>query len=86
MGVAEGEHRAVLLVDSLDEDESASDAAEADAAADLRGLYDPKSTLGDYDEAAVREFFDVGDDELAAVEGDLAALVLERVALLDVEK
>jgi KEOPS complex subunit Cgi121 len=34
----------------------------------------------------VREYFDVGDPELAAVEGDLADVVLERVALLDVEK
>lgn len=82
MGVAEGDHRAVLLVDSPAGDES----AEADAAASLAELYDPGPTLGDYDEERVRAFFDVGEAELDAVEGSLADLVLERVALLDVEK
>lgn len=82
MGVDAGENRTVVLVDSLEGDE----AAETDAVADLQGLYDPAQTLGEYDERAVREFFDVGDAELAAVEGTLEDLVLERVALLDVEK
>lgn len=82
MGVDEGETRTVLLVDSPEDDE----AAETTAVADLQGLYDPAQTLGEYDEHAVREFFDVGDAELAAVEGTLEDVVLERVALLDVEK
>jgi KEOPS complex subunit Cgi121 len=34
----------------------------------------------------VRAFFDVTDRELAATDGDLADLVHERVALLDVRK
>lgn len=82
MGVDAGENRAVVLVDSPEGDE----AAETDAVADLQGLYDPAQTLGEYDERAVREFFDVDDAELAAVEGTLEDVVLERVALLDVEK
>jgi KEOPS complex subunit Cgi121 len=82
MGVAEGEQEAVVLVDSPEGDED----AETDAASDLRGLYDPHPTLGEYDAETVRGFFDIGDVELDAVEGSLADLVLERVALLDVEK
>jgi len=34
----------------------------------------------------VRTFFDVTETELGVVDGDLADLVAERVALLDVEK
>jgi KEOPS complex subunit Cgi121 len=45
-----------------------------------------ESVLGDYDPERVRDFFEVGAAELAAVEGDLPDLVRERVALLDVEK
>lgn len=85
LGVAEGERRAVLLVDSPDDD-ATGEAAERDAAADLRGLYDPEPTLGTFDSEAVESYFDVCSAELDAVEGDLADLVLERVALLDVEK
>lgn len=43
-------------------------------------------TLDRLDEAAVRSYFDIGDAELAAADGDLGLLVRERVALLDVEK
>ena len=46
----------------------------------------PAETLGEFDPGRVRAFFDVSEAELAAVDGDLAALVHERVALLDVEK
>ncbi len=42
--------------------------------------------LGEYDETAVRAFFDVSDAEMAAATGSLPDVVLERVALLDVEK
>ncbi|MBP1985844.1 KEOPS complex subunit Cgi121 [Halolamina salifodinae] len=82
MGVAAGENRVVLLVDSPAGDE----AAEAEAVEALREHVDEAPVLGEYDETAVREFFDIGDAELEAVEGDLVDLVLERVALLDVEK
>lgn len=82
MGVSEGDRSAVLLVDSPAGDE----AAEAAAVDDLRALVDGTETLGQYDEESVRAFFDIGDAELDAVEGSLEDLVLERVALLDVEK
>jgi KEOPS complex subunit Cgi121 len=45
-----------------------------------------ESVLGDYDPERVRDFFEVTEVELAAVEGGLPDLVRERVALLDVEK
>jgi KEOPS complex subunit Cgi121 len=82
MGVSEGENRVVLLVDSLAGDEHAEEVA-LDV---LREHVDPEALLGEYDEAAVRSFFGIGDAELAAVDGTLADLVLERVALLDVKK
>ncbi|GAB3420762.1 KEOPS complex subunit Cgi121 [Haloparvum alkalitolerans] len=46
----------------------------------------PDGDVPGTDLATVREFFDVSDAELAAVDGTLADVVLERVALLDVEK
>jgi len=81
LGVAESDDPipVVVLVDGGDE------AAAAAAVRDLDAL-EPAETLGAFDPALVRDFFDVGDAELAAVEGDLADLVLERVALLVVEK
>ena len=82
MGVSEGENRVVVLVDSSAGDEG----AEADAVAMLRDHVDEQAVLGEYDGATVRSFFDISDAELDAVDGDLPDLVLERVALLDVEK
>lgn len=87
MGVDEGRTPTVVLVDgerpSATEDVSGDEAGAAAAAA---SLLDPADALGAYDEARVRAFFDVTDAELAAVDADLADLVCERVALLDVEK
>jgi len=82
MGVNERETPAVVLV-------AADDAGESDesaAAAAVEELLTPAETLGDYDPERVREFFDVGDAELAATDASLADLVLERVALLVVER
>ncbi|MFC7018640.1 MULTISPECIES: KEOPS complex subunit Cgi121 [Haloarcula] len=80
MGVGEGECPVVAVVVGDDvTDESA-------AATDLRDLLSPAETLGDYDAALVRDFFDVTDTELAATEGTLADAVRERVAMLPVEK
>ena len=62
------------------------DERERAATAAIEELLVPRETLGAYDEALVREYFDVGDPELSVVQGDLADVVLERVALLDVEK
>jgi KEOPS complex subunit Cgi121 len=77
IGVSAGRSPVVVLVDGGDE---------AAAAASVSDLLDPAETLGRYDEAAVRAFFDVPDAELDAVEGRVADVVHERVALLDVEK
>jgi len=101
MGVSEGEHPVVVLVD--DPDVGANEQGDADpadgptegtdsetrAVATLRAslaIDADESVLGDYDTERVRDFFEVGAAELAAVEGDLPDLVRERVALLDVEK
>ena len=80
IGVDEGRTAVVVLV------EGGTEAAEAEAADAVAELLDPAETLGRYDEELVREFYDVGDAELAAVDGDLTDLVRERTALLVVER
>ncbi|MFC7026732.1 KEOPS complex subunit Cgi121 [Halomicroarcula sp. GCM10025324] len=80
MGVSEGECRVVVVAVGESPDD------EVAAAADLRDLLSPGETLGEYDEALVRDFFDVTDTELEATEGTLADAVRERVAMLAVEK
>jgi KEOPS complex subunit Cgi121 len=99
MGVSAGETPAVVLVDAGPDGESGDDdpegsagesASEAEretvAVVESMDVFDPQGTLGEYDPERVREFFEVGEAELAVVDGDLPALVHERVALLDVEK
>jgi len=102
MGVEAGEQDVAVLVDDVDaEDGAAADAdaeasdaeieaREADAAAAVREVLalDERPTVGveRADEALVREFFDVTEAELAATDAELADIVLERVALLNVEK
>ncbi len=83
MGVNEGEGPVVVVVDSPADDE-----AEATAAEQVREVLEPAETLGvEYaDPGLVRDFFDVPAAELEATAGDLQDLVLERVALLVVEK
>jgi KEOPS complex subunit Cgi121 len=77
----------VVLVDATDADDEGDDAeAEAGAVTAVEALLDSTGELRDYDDERVREYFDVGDRELRVVDGDLADVVLERVALLDVEK
>jgi KEOPS complex subunit Cgi121 len=82
LGVSAGEQPVVVLVDSREGDQE----AERRAAAAVEEALRPEPTLGEFDEERVGEYFDVGEAELAAAEGTLAHLVLERVALLDVEK
>ncbi|MFC6989858.1 KEOPS complex subunit Cgi121 [Haloplanus sp. GCM10025708] len=79
LGVGEGRVPTVILVAGGEE-------ADENAAADALDVVDPAPTLGEYDPARVRDFFDVSDAEIAATDGDLPAIVRERVALLDVEK
>lgn len=83
LGVDTGEGPVVVLV-AAEEDGEASD--ERAAATAVGELLDPGDTLGEYDDERVRAFFDIGERELAATNAGLAALVGERVALLDVEK
>ncbi|WP_436925915.1 KEOPS complex subunit Cgi121 [Halosimplex amylolyticum] len=88
IGVSEGECPVVVLVDAGD---GGSGDAERDAVAAVRDMdgpatLGPAETLGRYDPERVREFFEVGEAELDAVDGTLADVVRERVALLDVEK
>jgi len=78
MGVSEGETPLVVAIDGPGEEREAADAVER--------LLVSEATLGDYDERRVRSFFEVGAAELEATDADLETLVLERVALLVVER
>lgn len=80
LGVGPGETPAVVLVAA---DEGGDEAAAADA---VRELLVPADTLGDFDTERVCDFFEIGDAERAATDAGLADLVLERVALLVVER
>jgi KEOPS complex subunit Cgi121 len=84
MGVGEGEQDVVVVVDG--EQEGTDD--ERAAAERVADLLAPADTLDveHADPDPVRAFFDVSPAEEAAAAGDLRDLVLERVALLDVEK
>jgi KEOPS complex subunit Cgi121 len=73
-----------VVVTAADGDEG-REAAAADAVTERLAL-DPAATLESVDAERLRAFFDVTAAELGAVDGDLADLVGERVALLDVEK
>ncbi|WP_348606747.1 KEOPS complex subunit Cgi121 [Halobaculum rarum] len=94
LGVSEGECSVVVLVAAEEDGEAGGDETEgnedtsdeAAAASAVRDLLTPSDTLGDYDEALVREYFDVTETELAATAGTLADVIHERVALLDVRK
>ena len=83
-GVREGRGPVVVLVaaDGADDPVRAERAAASAVATEL----DQCGTLGEFDPERVRAYFDIGDAELDATDADLEALVLERVALLDVEK
>ena len=78
MGISSGRTPVVVVVDGEGDERSASEA--------VRETLDPAGTLGSYDEALVREFYGIGDAELEATDAGLEALVLERVALLVVER
>ena len=80
MGVSEGEGDVVGVVSGGNEQ-----AAEA-RMRELLGATDTDDPVSLGDEDTIRAFFDIGDAELAVVDSELEDLVLERVALLDVEK
>lgn len=78
MGVSTGETPLVVVVDGPGDEEAAAEAVD--------GLLLEETTLGGYDDDRVRSFYDIGAAELAATDAGLEALVLERVALLVVER
>lgn len=91
MGVSAGDVAVVFVV--LDDEAIGSDrgwavstAAEAAAIEMLETAIEPREEAWRFDPDRVRAFFDIDDRELSATEGDVEAIVLERVALLDVEK
>ena len=86
IGVSEGATRVVVLVDAGPGDAGADGVETAADAVRSRVLDAVEPTLGDFDADRVRSYFDVGDAELAVVDGDVEALVCERVALLVVER
>ncbi|KKF39779.1 KEOPS complex Cgi121-like subunit [Halorubrum saccharovorum] len=97
LGVEEGEGRAVVLVadfggvpgaDRPDADLDAAVASVEDLLASPTGSNGAINEGSDpaFDAKRVREFYDIGDREIAATAGDLSDIVRERVALLDVEK
>ncbi|WP_423996036.1 KEOPS complex subunit Cgi121 [Halorubrum trapanicum] len=93
LGVSEGERPAVVLVADFGGVPGA-DRPTADLDAAVEGIR--KAAVGPtetpdapdraFDAERVREFYGVTDRELAATNGDLADVVRERAALLDVEK
>jgi len=90
MGVGEGETPVVVLVDDPESGSDGSDGSgespERAAAAAIGELLEPAETLGAYDTDRVCEFFGIGEAERAATDADLETLVLERMALLVVER
>jgi KEOPS complex subunit Cgi121 len=96
LGVSEGEQRAVVLVADFggvpgaERPDADLDAAVA-SVRDLLGSPTEDAVEGAafrpaFDPERVREFYGIGDREIAATAGDLSDIVRERVALLDVEK
>lgn len=93
LGVDEGESRVVVIVADFGSvsgaDRPSADLDAAAAAVSARTSFTPadsRSTGTAFDRDRVCDVFDIGDQERAAVNGDLADIVRERVALLDVEK
>lgn len=78
IGVDGGGGPVVVVVDGGEE------AVAVDAICEL---LEPAETLAAArDEAAIREYYDIGETELATTDASLEDLVIERVALLAVEK
>ncbi|OAQ53137.1 hypothetical protein HTG_09910 [Natrinema mahii] len=81
MGVDEGETPAVVLVDGDGDERAALEAIEV-----LSAVRSRTATLASRDDETLCDFFGIPDAERAATDAGLAALVRERVALLEVEK
>ena len=81
MGVSEGEAAVVSVVTGGDETAAEQQMRELLGAADASN-----DSVAFGDEETIKSFFDIADREVAVVDGDLEDIVLERGALLDVEK
>ena len=90
MGVGEGRHRAVILVDGSSTGNEGVQEGKAAAALETLGELDAvvrtEPTLEPRDEATLCAFFEITDAEREATDASLAALVRERVVLLEVDK
>ena len=95
LGVSEGERSAVVLIADFGDvpgaDRPPANLGVAVESVRERGLdatriADDDALTTAFDPDRVREFYGVTDRELAATNGDLADVVRERAALLDVEK
>lgn len=82
IGIDEGAGPAVIVVDGGDEDEAAAAVRDLPAVK----LTDLEPGLERGDPAMLRDWFDIGDDELAATEATIEELVCERVALLTLDR
>lgn len=80
MGMRPGEHDSVFVVEGDEE-------AEKEAADEIRAMTYEQDEFVYGEESRLLDFFGLTDEEIGAVGGDrLEYLVLERVALLDVNK
>ena len=84
MGVSEGETDVVSVVSGGDEAAAEAEMRELLGASDASTDSDDSVPRGDED--TIKSFFDIDDGELGVVDGELEDIVIERVALLDVEK
>ena len=80
MGVSEGKAGVVAVVSGGDK------AAAEQRVRELLGATNAGDGVPPGDADTIRSFFDVGDAEVGVVDGELEDIVIERVALLDVEK
>ncbi|PSP73551.1 KEOPS complex component [Halobacteriales archaeon QS_3_64_16] len=94
IGVSAGEGPIVVAIEQGNNErnggKSGGDDREQEGAAAVERALAPDfehgEKLGEYDEALVQDFFEISERELGATDAGLAELVVERVALLDVEK
>lgn len=78
LGVSPGAGPIAIVIDGLHED---------GAAAAVRELIEPEPVLGVVsNETKIMEWFDITEQERSATEADLETLVIERVALLVIDK
>jgi len=93
MGVSRGEQPAIVVCHAVGDRQSeggAETAAARERAAcavvDAMECLEPAETLDESDPELIAEFFDITDAERRATDATLVELVLERVAMLVVEK